>query len=315
MKRYFLILYLLLSLTIGGVVNAQVTAVSLDVTPENADVGEIVTITASSYSEDLTRSVFTWTANDKVVKKGAGVSSISFRKTNTVPVVVVGVSIILTNGQTIQQSVEITNQSVDLLWEAIDTYTPPFYAGKALPITESSVRFSPILARGSKFGSSGNKNNIYTWTRGNEVAGSASGTGRESFPIVMDYLLDKEQIGVRVEGIVNRSITTTDIELKPFEPKILFYKENINGFIEWNNTISNGYTPTKTTTIVAAPYFLTPKKLNGVSFTWNKDSGVTSTSNKTTITPGSNENQTLNITAENVNTFFGTVKETLLLNL
>ncbi len=293
---------------------AQVTAVSLSVNPENAQTGDIVTVSATSYSEDLTRSVFTWTANGKVVKKGSGVTSISFRKIPSLPLVTIGVSINLASGQTIQQSVDITNQNLDLLWEAVDAYTPPFYKGKAMPVTEGSVRFSPIMSRGGVFGSNGNKNNIYTWSRSNDVVGTASGTGKDSFPIVMDYMLNKEQIGVRVEGISSNSIQETKVDLVPQNIQVLFYPNN-NGFINWNKPITDGYTLVKNTKIVAAPYYITPKTLKNVSFNWNRNTDTIYGGQNIDLTP-TNEGATLfNVSIENTNTFFQSVKKSLLLTL
>lgn len=315
MKKSLLIICILISIAFGSVANAQVTTVSLSVTPENAEVGDIITVAASSYNQDLTRSIFTWEANGKVIKQGAGFTSISFRKTATIPVVLISVSIKLTDGETIQQSVEISNQSVDLLWEAVDAYTPPFYKGKALPVTEGSIRFSPILARGNVFGNSGAKNNIYTWSRGNEVVGSASGTGKNSFPIIMDYMVDKEQIGIRVENIVNNSITTTDLDLMASDPQIMVYKENVNGFINWNNAVTDGYTPTQTTALVAAPYFITPKNLKDVVFSWKSDNGADYTGKKIIVTPDETGANVFEISTENTTTFFQTIAKKLLLNL
>ncbi len=312
MKRYFVALSIFFFLATGTLVYAQATTVYLTVTPENAEVGDIVTIKASSYNQDLTRSTFTWTANGKIVKRGVGVSSISFRKTVNIPLITVGVSINLPSGDTIDQSVDITNQSVDLIWEAVDAYTPPFYKGKALPISESSVRFNPVLARGNLFGSSSAKNNIYTWSRNNEVIGSASGTGKDSFPLVMDYLLDKEQIGIRVENIGSGSITLTNLDLKPVDSQMLFYTKNLSGFTNWNNAVSDGYTPTIAVQLVATPYFITPKNLRDVKFSWKSDGEEIGNNQNLTVGPGSDGSGAFTVAAENTKTFFQTVEKTLL---
>lgn len=312
MKRLFVTL-ILLALITTGTAYAQVTSVSLDVSPENADIGDIITITASSYSEDLARANFTWTANNKVIKTGIGASVISFKKLASMPLVTIGVTINLPGGDTIQQSVDITNQSLDLIWEAIDSYTPPFYKGKALPIQESSVRFSPIASRGSSFGSNGNKNNIYTWSRANEVVSTVSGTGKDSYPIVMDYLSDQEQIGVRVEGIKNNSIQTTDLTLKPFDPKILLYKKNNTGGILWNKTVNEPINSENPTTIFASPYFITPKNLKNVDVTWTQDNNTIANGSYLTIGPSTSKSS-IEITAENVKTFFQEIKKTVILN-
>ena len=315
MKRYFLIFSMALFLLISSFAHAQVTAVSLNVTPDNADVGDIVTVSASSYTEDMSRSVFTWTANGKVIKKGAGVSSISFKKRGDVPTVTIGVSIDLKSGETIEQSVDISNQSVDLLWETVSSYTPPFYKGKSLPIQESAVRFSQIVSRGYLFGSKGNKNNIYTWSRGNSVVGSVSGTGKDSFPIIMDYMVDKEQIGVKVESIANTSITSSDIDLKPFDPKLVFYKMDSNKYIDWNNALSDGYSPTGQLKIFAAPYYITPKNLSDVTFNWSQNDQSDSSGQVFTVFPNGDGQTTFSVDVENTKTFFQSIKKDLLLNI
>ncbi len=298
MKKSLFIVCILISLAFSSVVNAQVTAVSLNVTPENAQTGDIVTVSATSYSEDLTRSVFTWTANGKIVKKGSGVTSVSFRKIPSLPLVTIGVVIDLASGQTIQQSVDITNQNLDLLWEAVDAYTPPFYKGKAMPVTEGAVRFSPIMSRGGVFGSNGNKNNIYTWSRSNDVVGTASGTGKDSFPIIMDYMLNKEQIGVRVEGIGSNSIQETKIDLVPQNIQVLFYPNN-NGFINWNKSITDGYILAKSTKIMATPYYITPKTLKNVSFNWNKNTDTVYGGQNIDLTPTDEGTTLFNVSIEN----------------
>lgn len=314
MKRYIVIICIFYLFSMGAVANAQVTAVSLSVSPENAQIGDIVTVSASSYSEDLARSTFTWKANGVVVKKGTGVSVISFKKTATIPVLIIGVSINLASGQTIEQSVEITNQNLDLIWEAVDAYTPPFYKGKAMPVTEGAVRFSPIFARGSMFGSAGNKNNIYTWSRSNDVVGSASGTGKDSFPIIMDYLLNKEQIAVRAENISTNTVQEANLDLIPQNIQVIFYS-NINSFINWNKALSDGYTPNTEMQIMAVPYFITPKNLSGVTFKWNNGDSEYGNNQSIQITPQSGENNYFSVSIENTKTFFQSVKKSLLLTL
>lgn len=314
MKRYIVLIYIFCLFTLGTVANAQVTAVSLSVSPENSQTGDIVTVSASSYSEDLARSTFTWKANGVVVKKGTGVSVISFKKTATIPVLTIGVSINLASGQTIEQSVDITNQNLDLIWEAVDAHTPPFYKGKAMPVTEGAVRFNPIFARGTMFGSAGNKNNIYTWSRSNDVVGSASGTGKDSFPIIMDYLLDKEQINVRAESVVTNTVQETRVELIPQNIQVMFYSK-INGFINWNKAISDGYTPTTSTQVIAVPYFITPKNLSNVSFKWDNGDSNYSNSQSIQITPQNGQSNYFSVSIENTKTFFQTVKKSLLLTL
>ena len=76
----------------------------------------------------------------------------------------------------------------DVLWEALDSHTPPFYKGKPLPSNESYIRAVAIS------GSFNPRTTTYTWNRGGKTVASASGLGKSAFIFKHDILTNTEDI-------------------------------------------------------------------------------------------------------------------------
>ena len=122
--------------------HAQTSADSIftDIIPETPGAFQDVTIKLKSYSYNLLGSKITWTVDGKVVLSDTGAISYSF-KTKDVGKATNIVITILTGGETIQKGISIQPQNVDMLWEAPDSYVPPFYKGKK-PFLLQKDRFS-----------------------------------------------------------------------------------------------------------------------------------------------------------------------------
>jgi len=104
----------------------------LDVRPQAPRPGDTVSITAQSFSADVNRSNFTWSVNGKVIKRGLGENKIEFRTGEAGSVSVVRVIVETPTLGTLSSELTLRPARVNLIWEA-DSYTPPFYQGKALP--------------------------------------------------------------------------------------------------------------------------------------------------------------------------------------
>ena len=101
------------------------------------------TINLSTVSYDLSRANIQWIVNNKEVESGFGKSFVSI-KTGGAGVETV-VSAIITFGSTsTTKRLIIRPSEVKLLWQAIDSYIPPFYKGKALPSSEGLLKFVAI---------------------------------------------------------------------------------------------------------------------------------------------------------------------------
>lgn len=178
---------------------AQIDA-TVTVTPQYPNPHEQAVLTLSSYYFDVNVSNITWKSGNKTLLSGLGA------KTLTVTVGDVGQSLPVSyratnaDGSFVEGSITITPQSVDLAYEAVESYVPLFYEGKALPGEGSVVRVIalPTLYDGTtKIPAS---NLSYNWYVNGEYLDRASGVGRQAATIGMEYLTHSTDIRVLVRS-------------------------------------------------------------------------------------------------------------------
>ena len=104
--------------------------ISISTSPKYISPNQSVRVILNSYSFDLNAATMRWYSGGKLVLSGQGKTELTLttgdvgeKKTVTVDVSV--------NGKNFEKSIELLPESVDLIWQA-NTYTPPFYEGKAL---------------------------------------------------------------------------------------------------------------------------------------------------------------------------------------
>jgi hypothetical protein len=81
----------------------------------------------------------------------------------------------------VTKEVILAPQDAAILWEAVDSYAPPFYEGKKLPSPESIVRIASIPNFLGIKQSSSTKNAVYVWSRNKSVIPDAGGYGKILF--------------------------------------------------------------------------------------------------------------------------------------
>lgn len=158
MKRlFFSVCSLVLATSL--VAHAQVVDVSIEMVPTDPKPGETVTLTAKSYGSDINQSVVSWSYNGKVIASGTGRTSVSVV---TPASGAVGTVTVTVNSPGLQQggaTLTLRPGSLDLLWEAVDAYTPPFYKGKALLPVGGAVKLTAIPAPSAP------RNLSYNWSK------------------------------------------------------------------------------------------------------------------------------------------------------
>lgn len=141
--------------------------------PEFPNPYQSVTVQVNSFSINLDARPITWYVNGTETQRGIGKKQISV-KTGAIGSVTRVVATIDVNGITkINKVIELRPNSVDLLWEAVDSYVPPFYRGKALPSAEGALRVTAVA-----IGTNNKSNQIFTWLRNNIISQPESGFGR-----------------------------------------------------------------------------------------------------------------------------------------
>lgn len=159
------------------------------------------------------------------------------------------------------QSYAQTADSVDLLWQA-ETYTPPFYAGRALPSSHSLVRVVAI----PNFVSGGRRlaeaDLVYDWQKDFLNIHSTSGRGKN----IMTYRAGQRGSSntIRVEvSTPDRTRRAEAILVLPVkEPEIIFYGLRESGTVNYATALTSPLLlPGKEYTLLAAPYFFSLAEL------------------------------------------------------
>ena len=267
--KYLFIIFLIL----GCFFSEKVMAVSpssilINVIPENPEPGENVSIALSSYAADLDSVLISWSLNGKPFLSGIGRKSISFSAPAAGSESVAIAKIAFPDGE-LDIRVPIRPNSLTLLWQATDSFVPPFYRGKALPVGESSVRIvaMPEIIRG---GTPANpKEMVYAWKIDYSNDQTNSGYGRNHLVYDTDYLDSSNNIGVVVTTTDQKFSAEKTINIRTFDPKILFYKRDLTLGTLFEKALLGNHKIENDEVIEAVPYFISPKTIFSPVLTWN----------------------------------------------
>ncbi len=266
----FIVLFLIFSVFGVQKTNAaSPSSILVNVSPQYPAPYENVNIDLNSYANNLDSVSITWYLNDKISSSGIGKKSFSLKAPAGGVETKVVANIALPSGD-IETKIIIRPAVMELLWQANDSYVPPFYKGKALPSLESEIKVVAMPEiKDSKNKLVNSKNMTYSWQKDytNDVGGS--GYGKNFFLYTGDYLDESNTISVTASTVDQNYSSQNEITINETSPKIDFYKnDKILGTI-WDKTIEDNYQITKSETIQAVPYFMSPKELDHPLLKWS----------------------------------------------
>lgn len=245
--------------------------VTISLIPENPRPNDSVTVTIQSFSVDLDAALITWIVNGKKVASAVGQKTYSLNAGALGSISRVDVSA-TSPGISVTESVIIRPADVSLLWES-DTYTPPFYRGKAL---HSYNGFFRITAIPELMGSNGklidSKDLIYTWKKNGTIVADSSGYGKNQFVSSQtSYLREGEDVTVEVSAPRDSLVASRSITIRPIVPKVLFYEKNgLYGEL-YNKAITSRFAlDVDEVTLTVEPYFfsISDKRASNMSYVW-----------------------------------------------
>ncbi len=261
--------------------------VSIDVTPTNPAPYEDAIIALKSYEYNLDSVLISWSVNDKVITSGIGKKSLS-TKTPAVGVDMNVVATISLPDGVIERKITIKPSVMVLLWQANDSYVPPFYRGKALPTADSEVKVVAMPELRSESGNVSAQNMTYYWKNNYTNNVDGSGYGKNYFTYISDYLEDSNTISATASTIDQKYSSNADVKIGTNKPKILFYKNDSKLGTIWQNALTNTHKIQGEEIIEASPYFISPKELLTPSLVWSwsiNDSPITLTSFRKNLMP------------------------------
>lgn len=246
---------------------ASPSSISITANPENPNPNENVNIKLSSYLSNLDSVSITWFLNGKNILSGVGKKSFSLSAPTSEGEASVKAVISLPDGE-IEKSITIKPTTTILLWQANDSYVPPFYKGKAMPSINSEIKIvaMPEIKKGSQFIDP--QNMIYEWKQDYTNMQQSSGYGKNYFTYVNDYLEDYSNVAVVASTIDQKYSSSANIDVGATDVKVLFYKNDIDLGTIWEHSLSNGYKITGDAVLEASPYFISPKDIRIPTLSW-----------------------------------------------
>jgi len=243
--------------------------INIEITPENPEPNQDITIKLSSYAIDINKSMIVWKNNKNTVLSGYGKTSYSFRTSNDGLSSIFDISITPTGGvESISKRIAIVPSEVSLLWESNDGYTPPFYKGKSFATPESSIKVVAIPKSTSIKSKTGSI--VYDWRLNDNAMTNVSGYNKDSFVFINKTMNDTENVTVSVSSVSGQYNAKKTISIPITKPKIIFYKKSpLEGILYNNGYVGEIDSLGEETTIVAEPYFLSYKNKEGdFNYTW-----------------------------------------------
>ena len=278
MKRLALALLILIGFfSVGIPAFAQnATDVSVTLSPENPGPNQSVTISLVSYSVDIESADIEWTKDNQSPTGGVGATTYTFTtKALGVPTNIT-VTIDPVGSARITKTITVKPMSVDVLWQATDSTVPPFYRGKAMPTSESEVKFVAIPDVQSTSGALiAGKSLVYDWSENYTADAADSGYGKDSYTSAMDYLNPTKHIDVDVSTVTGGVVASSSIDVSPVDPQVLWYASSpLYGPI-FDLALSGSYNVSGTdTSVYAEPYFFSPGNPTAadLTYTWTINS-------------------------------------------
>lgn len=243
--------------------------ISVALSPEIPAPNQQVTITLTSFAVDLNNAVISWSIGGKLALTDRGKKSFSFTMGATGTQTTIDIAIVSSDTLRIDKKIILTPADVDLLYESPDTYTPPFYKGKALPASEALIK---VVAVPNQKSIDPKKNtSVYDWKRGYDAVESASGYGKNFFVFKNNYLNKSETVSVVTSGGTAGFTGTKSVAIAITTPNIIMYEKSPSEGILYNRALGNEFGLTGgETTLVAEPYYFAPRNANSESliYTW-----------------------------------------------
>lgn len=236
------------------------------ISPKNPKPNEFVAITIESYLSDLQKATMSWSLNGKLVSRGIAQTVFSFQNGPSGKTTRISVTVTTNTGNSITKEFSFTPVGVTLLWEA-DTYTPPFYKGKALMVPQARVRVTAVPdTNGIATG-----NLVYTWTQDRTVDTNNSGYGKNFYSFIGPIPLSNKDVRVTVSSLDDRTKSEMRVNIPLARPFILFYEKHPLLGVLYNKPFSTEHNmDKKELSISAEPYFFSNERsdISTINYNW-----------------------------------------------
>ncbi len=234
MKKYLLGIALFIFIITGSAL-AQGTFesepnISISINPVDPREGEEVTATLTSYETNLDLAYIKWSYGS-VTKSGYGEKEFTIESSNTPGAQNnIDAEITLVGGSKVTKNITFSSMSYDLIWEAMNSKSIPFYMGKRIPIRENDLRVAVLNPSGGQVS--------YSWARNGKSLQTKSSSANNFVDFKNTEIERSENITVSVIK-PNSETKTSSISIPFTRNKILFYEYSPLVGLNLGTTIKN----------------------------------------------------------------------------
>jgi ABC-type antimicrobial peptide transport system permease subunit len=268
----------------GLTASAQTDSFSFSVTPQNPDPFSSVSVSLSSFSVDMDRAFINWKVDGSLKLSGIGEKVLSVQVGAAGKTTVVEVEATFVNGQKIKKSLVLQPSNLDLLWEAKDSYTPPFYKGKALPLPEAVIKVVAVPEIKTFGGTTYNPESlVYEWKKGVSSQQNVSGFNKQYYSFRNSYFDQEDNISVKVSSQDRSNSAEKNTTINFFDPVIAVYKEDQKRGVVFSQNLTQESSPiTGQANLVAVPYFFSATDISSpdLRYEWRVNERTIQNKNK-----------------------------------
>lgn len=257
------------------VVTGTQSKFSLKLTPTAPKPFDEVSMVVESFSTDLNQATIKWFVDGKLVKSKKGDKELKTQVGGLGSKQDIRVIASTLNLGELRVDTTIRPAQVELVYQA-NTYTPPFYKGKALSTYRSGARVIaiPHLVQSNGVPVAG-EDLTYTWKENQTIRGDKSGRGRNSYIVRQASIMRGETVvSVDVMSPKGDLHAIENIAVKPALSKVLFYESDPLQGILYHAALSKTYAlKNDEVTLQAVPYFFSVygKEGSELKYAWTQN--------------------------------------------
>jgi len=246
--------------------------VAISLSPRYPQPGQSVHLTLNGSGVDLTSSSVVWQADGKIIAQGVGKDSADIVAGKLGSETAVEADVVGSDGQTYSTLVTVAPTQLDLLVGS-DSYTPPFYRGRALPSPGTNLIVQALAhfkrADGSLIADG---DIVYTWKQDGQVLGTLSGRGKSSARIPIQHLFTGSTLTLDAASVDGTRSGETSVSVPQQSPALELYEDHPLYGILYNNALNTTVAvPENEATFAAVPYFAQAASTDdpALSYVWS----------------------------------------------
>lgn len=242
---------------------------NINVNPTHPRPGQNVFVSISSSDFDVDRASTSWELNGK--SQPSFNDKTSFNFTSSLDGLDnLSVKVTPQGGTINEKNITIRSGEIDLMWEVLDSYTPPFYKGKGLPIDGASIRVTAIPNIKDSNGKIIPARELtYKWSKDGKNINNQSGYGKNVFSFGRDVTESTNNVSVTATS--SSGSAQISKSFKYFKPEIIFYENSLVDGPIFQRALTSGFqVNTNRISLIAEPFYLSKsyQQIPTIRTTW-----------------------------------------------